>query len=178
VTSTIRKAGGGVMTLQAAGGASPRGATKFDVHKLKKRVGWLNTQGGFNNCLLYDKIAEAAAQKGVDESVLFQVLKNLEGKGPEINEPTSWVTAALRKAKSPPPPWAHGDGEGSLRKHIGWLNNHGGFDNKLQYTQIAEAANGLDGQSLLKVLTAVEGKAGSLADPTAWLIKNLKEMIN
>merc|ERR1712048_858737 len=57
-------------------------------------VGWLNTKGGFENKILYNKVSEAAA--GLDTGKVIQVLKNLEEKQ-DVNDPTAWVSSALRK---------------------------------------------------------------------------------
>jgi len=63
--------------------------------KLRKRVGWLNNQGGFNNALIADKVQEAAW--GLEISGVMRVLKELEEKKDQVKDPTAWVTSSLRK---------------------------------------------------------------------------------
>jgi len=67
--------------------------------KLRKRIGWLNSEGGFDGELRYDKIAEAAAHSGADLREAFRILKELEENKAEVKDPTAYVSAALRKAR-------------------------------------------------------------------------------
>jgi len=189
VTSAIRKEGGGAVVVPWGNISIPQvpvsgGGFRDDLdQKLRKRVGWLNNQGGFENRIQYAKVAEAAI--GVEESVVFKVLKNLEEKGTTINEPTSWVTAALRK-ESGGNQGAHvnranlnvdfgEDLDLKLRKRVGWLNKEGGFDNKLQYNKILDAADGADPTTLFRILKTVEEKLDTLDDPTAWVTHALRK---
>jgi len=56
--------------------------------KLRKRIGWLNSNGGFANAIQYDKVAEAAV--GLDEFTVLKILKTIEDKGvPNVKDPTA-----------------------------------------------------------------------------------------
>ena len=65
--------------------------------KWRKRIGWLNGEaGGFEGTISYDKVAEVA--EGLACSAVMQVLKNIENKNGDINDPTAWICTGLRKA--------------------------------------------------------------------------------
>merc|ERR1712050_230219 len=89
-TAAMRKLGGGRGNARSG----------FDDAKLKKRIGWLNNEGGFDGAIRYDKIAEAAAASRASLGDAFHFLKELEEKKDEVNDPTAYVAAALRKAGS------------------------------------------------------------------------------
>jgi hypothetical protein len=65
----------------------------FD-EKLRKRVGWLNNNANLAQPLMYNKVKEALSV--IDSRKAMDILKDLEGKGAEIRDPTGWV------AKAPP----------------------------------------------------------------------------
>lgn len=183
VTAALRKEGGG----RGGGGggtwSNPAASYVDDIdRKLRKRIGWLNNQGGFQNGLMYEKVAEAAI--GLEESTIMRILKNLEEKGPSVNEPTSWVTSALRK-EGRSASWAlavpsSGSGpddmDHRLRKRITWLNNTGGFGNEIRYDKIAEAAWGLPESTVMTILKKMEEKgAEEVKDPTAYVTSAIRK---
>merc|ERR1711957_177933 len=69
---------------------------QVDDQKIKKRIGWLNTHGGFDNQLLYGKVKAAAG--GVDTNMILTVLKEAEEKKADVKDVTAYVTSALRRA--------------------------------------------------------------------------------
>jgi len=160
--------------------AAPKGYADPGIaqgdQKLRKRIGWLNNEGGFNNTLIYDKIIEAAA--GIEYSAVLQVLKQVEEKQGEVRDPNSWVCAALRKEGGggsfqagayPAAMDVDSDvGDAKLRKRVGWLNKQGGFENSINYTKVAEAAEGVSTQEVMEVLKDLESKREEVKDPTAY----------
>merc|ERR1711920_577560 len=50
-------------------GRNNRGLTTEDDQILRRRIGWLNKNGGFNNEIQYRPIAEAAAENGDVEAL-------------------------------------------------------------------------------------------------------------
>jgi len=206
VTAGLRKLGGG---QRGAGGglsgAHPSMAwsdpaavpawtpdAQFEDTKLRKRIGWLNTQGGFDGAINYTKILSAAG--GVEFSEIFEKLKFLEGKKGEVTDPTAWICTGLRKAAAkantggahPPMAWpgltatiaftldAQAE-DAKLRKRIGWLNTQGGFDNAINYTKILSARGGVEFSEILEKLKFLEGKKGEVTDPTAWICAGLRK---
>merc|ERR1719401_3350120 len=83
--------------------------------------------------IIYDKIAEAA--EGVDLQVVLQVLSRLEENWERIDDPNAWVCAGLRKSNV--------DFDRKLRTRVRWLNSEGGFQNKINYSKISQAAVGI-----------------------------------
>merc|ERR1719510_1034273 len=63
--------------------------------KLRRRIGWLNKDGGFENRINYQKIYEAA--KGLEVGRVMEILKDLEENRETIKDPTAYAAAALRK---------------------------------------------------------------------------------
>merc|ERR1712187_882200 len=101
VSAALRKAGGGsgssigMSPVSMFGGGMGMYGGGMDVdtdEKLRKRIGWLNQNGGFENSLNYKKVSEASS--GVGTSKVLDVLKSLEEKKGEVKDPTAWVTAA------------------------------------------------------------------------------------
>merc|ERR1719401_2088464 len=116
VCSALRKAGGGNPQAPAVFawapaptaawappiGAAPWGAPTgggFDAgadSKVRKRVQWLNTTGGFGDAIDAKKVSEAAA--GIfDVKDIMKVLKDVEENRDKVKDPNAYVCAALRK---------------------------------------------------------------------------------
>jgi hypothetical protein len=96
VTSAIRKAAGGGRSSSRAPTNSVSSVEEGDT-KLRKRIGWLNGDGGgFGGQIIYDKVVAAAG--GLPYSEVMKVLKDLEEKKNDVKDPNAWVCSALRKA--------------------------------------------------------------------------------
>lgn len=139
--------------------------------KLRRRIAWLNNDGGFDNAIMYARVVQAA--EGLDEAKVMDVLKSLEDHWNKVWEPTSWVCSSLQKAKN-----AIGglrdDVSWQLRKRIRWLNTLGGFENAIIFTKVAEAAVGLDGEKVMEILSYLENHWQRVEDPTAWVCSALR----
>eukprot|EP00929_Paragymnodinium_shiwhaense_P008596 TRINITY_DN112551_c0_g1_i1.p1 TRINITY_DN112551_c0_g1~~TRINITY_DN112551_c0_g1_i1.p1 ORF type:complete len:340 (+),score=107.96 TRINITY_DN112551_c0_g1_i1:94-1113(+) len=61
-----------------------------------------------------------------------------------------------------------------LRKRIGWLNKNG-FEGKILYDKIIDAAFGVEYAAVMEVLQQLEAKKGSVNDPTGWCCVALKK---
>mmetsp|Transcript_50362 Transcript_50362/g.155703 ORF Transcript_50362/g.155703 Transcript_50362/m.155703 type:complete len:390 (+) Transcript_50362:112-1281(+) len=174
----------------SSGGGGGDGAAFSDREwELWERIRWMNTEGGFEDAIRYEDIAEAAA--GLETASVMTVLSHLEEKWQEVNDPTSWVRAALVKERSgkgsrqrqgggprqggQPGQWGPDDG---IRQRVAWLNGEGGFKDALQYEQIAEAAWGVDVNFVMKVLNHVLDKKGEVKDPTSWVCAALAKEAN
>lgn len=167
--------------------------------RVKKRVEWLNTQGGFDGALNEEKVLEATRGRH-DDSGIMRVLKDVEQKKDEVKDPTAYVTSAIRKiphgqaipgSVGPVAQWGGaqrsnvpgaaawtGDvatEDAKLRKRIGWLN-HNGFEGKLNYSKILEAAGGLEFSSVFNKLKQLEEhpNRAEINDPSGWIAKGLK----
>lgn len=70
----------------------------FD-RELRRRIHWLNNDGGFRNDIFYLKVRDAC--DGLDEEFVWEVLDNLLDTGAEdIRDPTSWVCSGLKKIQA------------------------------------------------------------------------------
>lgn len=151
----------------------------FD-RSLRKRIAWLNNEGGFENKIMYNKVAESAYGNGH----VFEVLKNLEEKKDEVRDPTAYVTSALRKSSPAmnapamlqygyaPDPYAFaGDilGDRQLSKRIKEMNTIGGFENQINYSKVMAAAQGLSSDQVHQLLGNLEQKKDEVKDPTAFV---------
>jgi len=204
VTSALRKAaGGGGGKRSHSQGPGGGGDDQQSDQKLRKRIGWLNGDGGgFGGAIIYDEIVKASG--GLPYSDVMRFLKDLEEKKAEVKDPNAWVCSALRKAggggQSPagapfsawgggPPQaaWAppsgggysapmRGGDDGKLRKRVEWLNNQGGFGNSLDTAKVLEAASGADVQQVMKVLKDAEEKKDSVKNPTAYVTAALRKL--
>mmetsp|Transcript_35699 Transcript_35699/g.83564 ORF Transcript_35699/g.83564 Transcript_35699/m.83564 type:complete len:843 (+) Transcript_35699:131-2659(+) len=146
--------------------------------QLRKRIRWLNTQGGFDNEIAYARIAETVASTGQTEQVM-DLLRYLEERWENIDEPTAWVCTALRKGATDT---GTNGGElnplfdSALRKRIRWLNTSGGFDNEITYSKVAEAAAGLESSKVMAVLSNLEQSWETVEEPTAWVCAALRKI--
>merc|ERR1719265_908061 len=68
-------------------------------HRLRKRVGWLNMRGGFENAIGYDKVAETMSIVGTDEGTIMKILQELERLTlAGVDDETTWIiTEILRE---------------------------------------------------------------------------------
>lgn len=82
---------------QYGGKASGR-STEEQERQLKRRIAWLNGEGGFDNSLSYQKIKTAGDEFGGSVELPLQVLQRLQESRDNIEDPTSWVVAGVRKA--------------------------------------------------------------------------------
>lgn len=147
--------------------------------RLRKRLAWLNGEGGFNGKLKYEQVADVAAN--VDINVVMKILSHLVDKKEEVNDPTAWVCAALVKegnlSKTKGGAWKGGqwstqsdaDTNKEVRKRIAWLNNEGGFNNVINYDEIAEAAAGVHVSTVMKIFSHLQDKCGEISNPTSWV---------
>jgi len=178
VCSALRKAGGGSAIYSVDVAKAVAAALQTDVgadQKVRKRIGWLNKDGGFENALNYSKISEAAV--GVDVGVVLKLLKDVEEKKDIVKDPTAYVSAALRKAGGGIADWAGAIdySDERLRKRIGWLNNQGGFDNAIKYDKVAAAAAGVSTQKVMQLMKDLEEKKDTVNDPTAYVANALRK---
>mmetsp|Transcript_137322 Transcript_137322/g.342402 ORF Transcript_137322/g.342402 Transcript_137322/m.342402 type:complete len:553 (-) Transcript_137322:40-1698(-) len=167
---------------------------------LRKKIGWLNSAGGFEGQINYAKIFEAA--KGLEYSRVMKFLAQLEEKRGEVKDPTAWVCNALRKAGGgaysplPQPPAEYGgygqsyststsamgtpsafvNADEKLRKRVTWLNSQGGFAGALDHDKVAAAARGLEVTMVMKVLKDLEENKDKVKDPTAYSAAALRKM--
>jgi len=169
-----------------------------DVTKIKKRIGWLNNIGGFENQILYDKVMAAAG--GVDTTKILSVLKDVEEKKAEVKDVTAYVTTALRRAaqrnpapmmsmQAPAPMMMRGnmgaipqlvDGgadefEAKLRKRVGWLNNQGGFNNTINWQKVRDACHSTSLSEAFNCFKDLETKKDTVKDPTAYVCNALRK---
>jgi len=109
VTSAMRKASG-----QGGGGAKNQTPEQADQN-LRKRIGWLNGEGGgFEGAIIYDKVVAAAG--GLAYSDVMKVLQNVEDKKGDVKDPTAWICSGLRKA-----------GGGGAPQAVAWAGPPPGF---------------------------------------------------
>jgi len=168
----------------------PTVSTQSPEQEVINLVGWLNNEGGYNGAVDVKQVTEAA--QDLDIAVVSQVLDNLQDKGYEVKDPTSWVCAALCKERR-----ARGGSTGQsssgtikpvasvmavdasngwdLWEHVTWLNNECGFGGWLVYDEILEAATGLDDEVLQKVLSNILDKRDEVNDPTSWVCAALSK---
>mmetsp|Transcript_25620 Transcript_25620/g.41085 ORF Transcript_25620/g.41085 Transcript_25620/m.41085 type:complete len:372 (-) Transcript_25620:20-1135(-) len=151
----------------------------FD-RSLRQRIAWLNNEGGFENKIMYNKIAEIA----YGNKQVFDVLKSLEAKKDEVKDPTAYVTSALRKmgpAMNAAAMMGYGyaadayafaqdvSGDRKLSKRIREMNTIGGFENQINYSKVMEAAQGLQSGQVHHVLDSLQQKKEGVQDPTAFV---------
>lgn len=185
---------------QSGGAWGQASEVETEDKKLRKRIGWLNSQGGFGGAIIYDKIMEAAG--GLEFSEVFRGLSQLEEKGDSVKDPTAWVCAALRRSASkggmhaPQMAWSGGGGWGGpeeqwgggsapmeldadatsrLHKRVKWLNDPDRFDNALQFDKVKEAAVGLDSRAQMEVLKDLEENQDTVKDPLAYVTSKMRK---
>eukprot|EP00929_Paragymnodinium_shiwhaense_P002322 TRINITY_DN102551_c0_g1_i1.p1 TRINITY_DN102551_c0_g1~~TRINITY_DN102551_c0_g1_i1.p1 ORF type:complete len:436 (-),score=127.09 TRINITY_DN102551_c0_g1_i1:81-1388(-) len=174
-------------------------------HKLRKRIGWLNDKGGFDNSINYEKVVEAAAVSSGSLGDFMGVLKELEEKRDDVRDPTAFVCSAFRKNI-----FNEGKGGGAKGRGRGGHERSGGgegydsgydggeaydsqdeadsklrrrirwlnnkiFDNQINYDKIIEAAYGIEYSAVMDVLKSLEEKGNAINDPTAWCCHGLRK---
>lgn len=157
---------------------------------LRQEVDYLNTTGGFNYALTFEKVEEAATNLSPDQ--IRKIFQELESKKDSVKSPLNWVTSALRKesgggggngahGSGPRTPRPAMSGEAAqadqkLRKRIGWLNGeHGGFNGAINYDKMLEAGGGLPFSELMRVLKELEEKKDQVREPNSWVCAALRK---
>mmetsp|Transcript_95553 Transcript_95553/g.270151 ORF Transcript_95553/g.270151 Transcript_95553/m.270151 type:complete len:437 (+) Transcript_95553:139-1449(+) len=143
----------------------------FD-EKLKKRIAWLNKAGGFENSIIYTRVAEAA--DGLDYGKVMEILKYLEENWDKVWDATAWICSTMQKAKQAST-GLNPEVDEPLRRRIRWLNNTGGFENAITYSKVAEASVGLSASKVMEVLKYLEDSWENVEDPTAWVCSALRK---
>merc|ERR1712054_757450 len=57
--------------------------------KVKKTIRWYNTHGELSQQIIYQEVAPFL--QAVGSSAALQILKGLDGKGPQVRDPTKWI---------------------------------------------------------------------------------------
>jgi len=120
VTDPTAWACAALQRLVASGNTAEEDASGWD--EVRKRIGWLSQDGGFQSPLSVEEVMEAV--DGVLPNVVLRVLSNLEEKGAEVSNPTRWVVAALNKERQNPS-GGRGPPRGKGGKAGGWDNKGG-----------------------------------------------------
>lgn len=159
---------------RGSSGYGAKGGETFDEvkdRKLRQRVRWLNSEGGFENSIIYDKIAEAS--QGVETGRVLEMLKYLEDNWQAVRDPTAWVCSSLRQAGNTTIDY---DFDRKLRGRVRWLNAEGGFENTINYSKIAQASVGVPADKVFIALKYLEEKGfGQVEDPTAWVCAGINK---
>lgn len=144
----------------------------FDDSRLRKRVAWLNNAGGFDNQIIYTKVAAAA--EGLSDGRVMEILKYLEDNYSKVGNPMRWILSSLEKAQTATEGF-DAEFDRQLRRRVRWLNNEGGFENKIMYSKLAEASAGLESKQVMEVLKYLEERWEYIDDPTAWACTGLRK---
>ena len=132
---------------------------------------WMKKQGGFKNQILYGKVAEASV--GLPEHKIMRILKYLEDNYDKVWDPMRWICSSLGKARIASEGLDAATDQ-RLRKRIRWLNNEGGFENRIKYWRIAEAAVGMDLRIVMDILRHLQERWEWVVNPTAWICSALR----
>jgi len=143
--------------------------------KIRKRVRWLNREGGFGDALDYGTILEEG--RGLAVGRIFAILKQVEDNWSKISHPMTWLCVALRKAcvKNVVAAPEH---ERKVRDRLRWLNSEGGFAGALDVQGILEAAEDTDTGDVMEMLTHLQENWDKVGDPTGWVLKSLRNQLN
>jgi len=154
------------------GGFQSNPAAEAD-ERLRKRVGWLNRNGGLTCELRYDQIAGALLH--LPSQNAMGILKNLEENAVAIPDPTGYVltmaaeaqptTAALTDPNAP---------DEKLRRRVMWMNNHLTLPEPLVYERVAPDLLCLDPRQAMEVLKKLEENLPSISDLHGWVSSNAR----
>lgn len=135
---------------------------------MRKSVAWLNNEGGFDGRISFREVADAAA--GLDEEKIKSVLDRLWQSDPKkIDNPTNYVCNAFHKAR-PSTTQPNHDVDKMLRQGVAWLNNEGGFENRIGFDEVVEVAAGLDADTLKDILDRLlKSDAKKIDNPTNYV---------
>jgi len=148
--------------------ASSAGGNDADS-KLRRRIGWLNRNGGLLAELRYDQVGAALSACGG----AMEILKALEESAPTIPDPNAYVLAACAEGGGVQPQHQEIGGEVSpeekLNKRITWMNNNLPLGEQLSFDRLAPELLALDMRQAMDVLKKLEENAGTVRDPHAWV---------
>lgn len=169
--------------------------------KLSRRIGWLNKNADLVEEINYSEVKDLLSQVGDQEAM--RVLKEVEGKGAEIRDPTAYVkAAALRLLHEEIEGGNKGGGNGGssgarrrargrplaepealdadtlfrkVEKRVQWLNANAGLSKELSLEEVGDALVSSGQREAMEVLKNLEDNAAEVRDPNGWVIANLKK---
>eukprot|EP00928_Gymnodinium_smaydae_P090099 TRINITY_DN73954_c0_g1_i1.p1 TRINITY_DN73954_c0_g1~~TRINITY_DN73954_c0_g1_i1.p1 ORF type:complete len:589 (-),score=86.58 TRINITY_DN73954_c0_g1_i1:85-1623(-) len=147
---------------------------------LRDGLEWLNNEGGFEGRLIFDEVADGA--KNLDEESLKRVLDDLWRMGPhKLAKPSNWLWMTLTKTgqrrlvesgkiRSNPKI------ERMLRQAVAWLNNDGGFEKRINLTEVLTVASSMNEEDIKSVLdTLVDLDPRKIDNPTRYVTDALRK---
>lgn len=183
VASAARKGAAGVVQAAIPGGFVGAGAVEWADEKVRKRIGWLNSNVELAAPITYDKVAPCLL--GLDVHAAMAVLKDLEENAASVRDPDAWVISAARRAAGTAPGLgapaavfaaAGGGGlfdpaaEEKLWRRIGWLNKNAALQAKLDYDRLAPGLLAIGSHDAMEILKHLEENAATIRDPSAYAL--------
>lgn len=147
----------------------------LNEERLRKRISWLNTVGGFEHAIAYPKVIEAA--QGLSDGKIMEILKGLEESYSKVWDPMGWILTSIERARQAQE-GLDSEVDAQLRRRIRWLNSEGGFENNIVYSKVVEAAVGVQPRRVMEVLRYLEESWDWVDDPTAWVCAGLRRSFN
>lgn len=157
--------------------------------KLRKRIGWLNSNANLAAQLRWDDVGHLLLSLAVPRAL--EILKHLEEHATTVRDPNGYVCVAVRKVLQQQPEGAltqpdvsmqsyagsthpqsgfDAETDQKIRKKIGWLNKNVQFNATLMYAKVSSELNRLGGQQAMAILKELE-EYSSVPDPTAWVLE-------
>lgn len=144
----------------------------------------MNDEGGFEDKISLTNVVEAAAgSTPVYIAELFEKLRSANERR-TVNDPTAWLCKALAKQEQRGSSTAEGGKkkeldtsvEDAVHKGIAWLNNEGGFDDKISLDAVLEAAEQSSEEKVTEIFDKIvsANEKSEIKDPTAWICKGLR----
>jgi len=170
--------------------------------KVHKTINWYNKNGGLKQEIHYQTVKPLMAS--LPPGTALHILKGLEEKATEINDPTSWIVAAAQKqiARQGGPAAQQGgnafggpaqggfggfggmgsfggfsEGDEKVKKTIGWYNHQGGLQQPIHYKEVAPLLQAVGSSTALQILKNLEQKGPTITNPTAWVASAARKLM-
>jgi len=142
-----------------------------EAEKIERRVVWINHHGNLNKQIDPAEVLPALDCIGFRQSM--RVLRRLEESGPEVENPAEFIKDLVARSGWI---WAKPDvidDDEKVAKRVGWLNLFGGFQQPIDYAEVADSLDGLKVAHAMVLLRELELQAHKVPNPTDYIKKTV-----
>lgn len=165
--STVRASGSSEGMSRRSGATGSDGS---EVGSLTNMLGLLNENSATGKPIKFTEVAGALDSLGPQRAYL--VLQEMQQKGLGRGDPVQYIrskASMLKPAKAEVEDEDEGDDVEQITRRVNWLNQFGGFPQKIQTKKVVGALYCLGTSQSMAILKGLQDKGGKVPDPTEYI---------